>query len=491
MTKDTVISGKGLALIKVFEGFRANATLLPNGIWVIGHGHTSSAREGGLVDLYDAEDLLLWDMSNLNTKIKDCIFAPLSQPQLDGLLSLAFNIGIENFANSDVVRFLNEGNVISAASAFDVWRKAKLGDREMVVDALVRRRTAEKAHFLDVAAGKVLAPSARLIAQRDEDVATRINKEDVQQKQSPTAVEVSIDLANSAALSSLLSASSVSDDGIDLSFNPDADLLNKDQPSVALLDDDNDSANDAISLEPVPVADETSLVAETKIVDEANIVVPLAQDGAALVPIGDIFAKGTASGPVGAVAENIAGRMAKIATNVEDEPITNDESDNTSDNTDEPLAANDTEVSVTERTGDEAALPPPISSIVEVSTPVEPSSLSDEAITTVKLGDFPYDEHDQLPPLPSEGELSPLDMSKEGFELNDRNFVVLEQRNIGMYVLMGILGLICTVGGIFETRKLGGVIVDQWDWITGPGLTGLGILLILVAVYFLIRRMVN
>ena len=40
------LSGVGLELIKSFEGFRARATQLSNGRWMLGYGHTASAREG-------------------------------------------------------------------------------------------------------------------------------------------------------------------------------------------------------------------------------------------------------------------------------------------------------------------------------------------------------------------------------------------------------------------------------------------------------------
>ena len=40
------VSRAGVILIKSFEGFRPAAVRRADGVWVIGYGHTASAREG-------------------------------------------------------------------------------------------------------------------------------------------------------------------------------------------------------------------------------------------------------------------------------------------------------------------------------------------------------------------------------------------------------------------------------------------------------------
>ncbi len=77
------------------------------------------------------------------------LYAPVMQNQFDALVSLAFNISPGQFRDSDILRNLNGGDFLAAANAFDVWRKARIHGRVMVVDALVRRRAAEKALFLE------------------------------------------------------------------------------------------------------------------------------------------------------------------------------------------------------------------------------------------------------------------------------------------------------------------------------------------------------
>ena len=56
------VSREGVVLIKSFEGFRPRAERLADGRWVVGHGHTLSAREGATVDATEAELLLHYDL---------------------------------------------------------------------------------------------------------------------------------------------------------------------------------------------------------------------------------------------------------------------------------------------------------------------------------------------------------------------------------------------------------------------------------------------
>ena len=60
----------------------------------------------------------------------------------------AFNIGLDNFLRSGVLRRINEGSLLQAACAMEMWRKADFEGERIVIDALVRRRAAEVALFL-------------------------------------------------------------------------------------------------------------------------------------------------------------------------------------------------------------------------------------------------------------------------------------------------------------------------------------------------------
>ena len=87
-------SASGLELIKSFEGFRARAAELPNGTWIIGFGHTKSARSGLKVTRTDAEMVLRHhDLAPIEQLICERVYAPLAQNEFDALVSFVFNIG--------------------------------------------------------------------------------------------------------------------------------------------------------------------------------------------------------------------------------------------------------------------------------------------------------------------------------------------------------------------------------------------------------------
>ena len=142
------VSRTAIELIKRFEGYRQAAAQLPDGRWTIGHGHTLTAREGASVSADDAEALLLYDLIGVAHALNEAVFTPLTQNQFDALASFTFNVGLDSFHQSGVLKRLNEGALIQAACAMELWRKANVGGERIVVDALVRRRSAEKTLFL-------------------------------------------------------------------------------------------------------------------------------------------------------------------------------------------------------------------------------------------------------------------------------------------------------------------------------------------------------
>jgi lysozyme len=168
MARPMRTSRLGLELVKSFEGFRSRAVELPNGIWIIGYGHTETARKGLTVDKADAELILRHhDLLPVEQAIADRVLAPLSQNEFDGLVSFVFNIGIDAFAGSDVLSRLNTGDRLQAADAMGFWRKGRIEGEVRVIDALVRRRAAEKALFLEHPSGRASIPSALVRPELD------------------------------------------------------------------------------------------------------------------------------------------------------------------------------------------------------------------------------------------------------------------------------------------------------------------------------------
>ena len=163
------VSRAAIELISRFEGYRRKAAQLPDGRWMIGYGHTLTAREGAEVSKDDAEALLIYDLIAVAHGINEWTYAPLTQNQFDALASFVFNIGLENFRRSSVLKRLNEGALIQAACAMELWRRAEFGGEKIVIDALVRRRAAEKALFLTPDGGWPVAPTPVLTPLLDAD----------------------------------------------------------------------------------------------------------------------------------------------------------------------------------------------------------------------------------------------------------------------------------------------------------------------------------
>jgi lysozyme len=168
MARPMRTSRSGLELIKSFEGFRSRAARLPGGSWIIGYGHTQTARRGLAVNRDDAELILRHhDLLPVERAIIDRVLAPLSQNEFDALASFVFNIGVGDFVTSDVLAHLNSGDRLQAADAMTYWRKGRVEGEVRVIDALVRRRAAEKALFLEHPAGRASVPSALIHPELD------------------------------------------------------------------------------------------------------------------------------------------------------------------------------------------------------------------------------------------------------------------------------------------------------------------------------------
>ncbi|ADL01707.1 lysozyme [Brevundimonas subvibrioides] len=136
------ISREGIILIKSFEGFRPRAIRREDGGWVIGYGHTLSAREGASVSEADAELLLRYDLLPVEKTVNHAGSAVLNQHQFDALVSFAYSVGVDRFQTSDVLGHLARGATGHAADALMGWPEPALPQ------AALRRRAAERALFV-------------------------------------------------------------------------------------------------------------------------------------------------------------------------------------------------------------------------------------------------------------------------------------------------------------------------------------------------------
>lgn len=153
-------SQAGIDIIKQFEGCRLTAYLdriADPPVWTIGFGCTGPGIRQGLTITRDDADQMLAD--RLAQEFEPGVLAalegaPVSQPQFDAMVSLAWNIGVPAFKASSVARYHRAGNYPAAADAFKRWIMA--GGK--VIDGLVRRREEERALYLSGSAATTDAP---------------------------------------------------------------------------------------------------------------------------------------------------------------------------------------------------------------------------------------------------------------------------------------------------------------------------------------------
>lgn len=142
------VTADGLALIKRFEGFRAEAYRDPVGVWTIGYGHTSMAgapdvKAGLRVTREEAGDILARDVALFADGVRRHVKVPLGDKQFSALVSFAYNVGLANFARSSVLKAVNAGDFDAVPRRLALWVKA--GGK--VLPGLVKRRAAEAALF--------------------------------------------------------------------------------------------------------------------------------------------------------------------------------------------------------------------------------------------------------------------------------------------------------------------------------------------------------
>jgi lysozyme len=148
------LSTKGAAFIAHFEGLKTNLYNDPVGHCTIGCGHLvhhgpingsepEEFRRG--ITRERAFQLLQEDASTAAHEIAGSVKVHLSQPQVDALISFAFNVGTGAFRNSTLLRLLNQGDYASVPAQLDRWTKAS----GKALPGLVLRRKAEGELFRD------------------------------------------------------------------------------------------------------------------------------------------------------------------------------------------------------------------------------------------------------------------------------------------------------------------------------------------------------
>ena len=138
------ISPHGLEKLKQWEGLKTKAYKDAGGVWTIGYGHTAAAgtpapHQGMVITEADAESILLKDLTQYEAAVENNVNVKLNDNEFAALVSFAFNVGINAFKNSALLKKLNKGNFDAVPSELMKWVKA--GGKKL--QGLVNRRRAE------------------------------------------------------------------------------------------------------------------------------------------------------------------------------------------------------------------------------------------------------------------------------------------------------------------------------------------------------------
>ena len=150
------ISEKGLRLIQGFESFVSTPYQDSVRVWTIGYGSTYYPN-GKLVTKFDTPINRIY-AETIQRNIIENDFAPVvnellkkeiengfvNQNMYDAILSLVYNIGVNGFKKSSVLKWIKQGDKENASNAFLLWNKA--GGK--VLKGLVDRRKKERELFL-------------------------------------------------------------------------------------------------------------------------------------------------------------------------------------------------------------------------------------------------------------------------------------------------------------------------------------------------------
>lgn len=141
-------SAEGRAFIKQEEGVEYTAYLDIAGVPTIGVGHTRKVSLGQKASEADVDLFLQEDLVEAEQAVNAYVTVPLSQHQVDALVSLVFNIGGGAFRTSTLLDKLNAGDYEGAADQFPRWNKARVKGKLEESKGLTARRNRERKVFL-------------------------------------------------------------------------------------------------------------------------------------------------------------------------------------------------------------------------------------------------------------------------------------------------------------------------------------------------------
>jgi lysozyme len=142
------IDETGEALIKGFEGFSKTMYLDKAGVPTIGFGHTKGVTLYTLpITEEQAELFFQEDLAPAEQAVNQWVRVPITQNEFNALVSFTFNVGVEAFETSDLLKDLNKNNMRGVRYEFALWNHIHIDGKAVICEDLVKRRAAESNLF--------------------------------------------------------------------------------------------------------------------------------------------------------------------------------------------------------------------------------------------------------------------------------------------------------------------------------------------------------
>lgn len=138
-------------MIKKFEGFKSHAYQDSGGLWTAGFGWTHGVTMDTVMTKEQAEANLIERVEEIQKQVDMLVKFPLSRNQEAALISFVYNVGIDNFKNSTMLKKINEAYIEEAGKEFLKWCHVK----GQFIEGLLLRRRAERAIFNSPTIGSI------------------------------------------------------------------------------------------------------------------------------------------------------------------------------------------------------------------------------------------------------------------------------------------------------------------------------------------------
>ena len=135
-----VAAASAVSLVAYFEGYVPTVYRDPIGRLAVCYGHDDPALKPGTTYARAQCESMLADDLAKHAEALNCVKTPMTDGQKAAFVSFAYNVGVQGFCGSTLVRKANAGDMAGACAELSRWVMA--GGKKL--QGLVNRRAAER-----------------------------------------------------------------------------------------------------------------------------------------------------------------------------------------------------------------------------------------------------------------------------------------------------------------------------------------------------------